>query len=326
MNRFTVGCWRRAAGAGLSSRRAPMAPARSAGGSRHHGACAARRARSAAASVTVLDAEHAAGRGRAALRRRAGAGAGPRAAAAAHRGRAISSCAASARLEQYQGAPNPSVGFLIDDIDFSGVGMPATLFDVDRHRGAARAAGHGLRRQRARGPDQRAHARSRGRASSSAARPRAVTTARVAGGVAVGDASTAAGRLARGRAAVTAATASAATPACTATTPMASMKATLRGKLRWQSGAGLRLNATLMHVDLDNGYDAWSIDNTRVTRSDQPGRDAQRSDGAALRCRAANRGRRAACADFGCRLAHRLLLRRRLGQRGAVERRGTLGC
>ena len=34
--------------------------------------------------------------------------------------------------EQYEGAPNPSVGFLIDDIDFSGIGMPATLFDVDR--------------------------------------------------------------------------------------------------------------------------------------------------------------------------------------------------
>jgi len=33
-------------------------------------------------------------------------------------------------VEQYQGAPNPSVGFLIDDIDFSGVGMPATLFDT----------------------------------------------------------------------------------------------------------------------------------------------------------------------------------------------------
>ena len=28
-------------------------------------------------------------------------------------------------LEQWQGAPNPSVGFLIDGIDFSGVGMPA---------------------------------------------------------------------------------------------------------------------------------------------------------------------------------------------------------
>ncbi len=37
-------------------------------------------------------------------------------------------------VEQYQGAPNPSVGFLIDDIDFSGVGMPATLFDTRRSR------------------------------------------------------------------------------------------------------------------------------------------------------------------------------------------------
>src|SRR5512134_2471856 len=35
-------------------------------------------------------------------------------------------------LEQYQGAPNPSVGFLIDDIDLSGVGMPATTFDVEQ--------------------------------------------------------------------------------------------------------------------------------------------------------------------------------------------------
>ena len=35
-------------------------------------------------------------------------------------------------LSQWQGAPNPSVGFLIDDIDFSGVGMPATLNDVNR--------------------------------------------------------------------------------------------------------------------------------------------------------------------------------------------------
>src|SRR5271169_6527358 len=35
-------------------------------------------------------------------------------------------------VEQYQGAPNPSVGFLIDDIDFSGVGTPATLFDTQQ--------------------------------------------------------------------------------------------------------------------------------------------------------------------------------------------------
>ena len=35
-------------------------------------------------------------------------------------------------LEQYQGAPNPSVGFLIDDIDFSGIGTVATLFDMQQ--------------------------------------------------------------------------------------------------------------------------------------------------------------------------------------------------
>ena len=35
-------------------------------------------------------------------------------------------------LEQYQGAPNPSIGFLIDDIDFSGIGSVATLFDIQR--------------------------------------------------------------------------------------------------------------------------------------------------------------------------------------------------
>jgi len=34
-------------------------------------------------------------------------------------------------LEQYQGAPNPSIGFLIDDIDFSGIGTIATLFDIE---------------------------------------------------------------------------------------------------------------------------------------------------------------------------------------------------
>ena len=33
---------------------------------------------------------------------------------------------------QYQGAPNPSVGFVVDDIDFSGIGTIATLWDIER--------------------------------------------------------------------------------------------------------------------------------------------------------------------------------------------------
>ncbi len=38
-----------------------------------------------------------------------------------------------------------------------------------------------------------------------------------------------------------------------------------------------------MHVDLDNGFDAFAPDNSFDTLSDRPGRDAQRSTGAALR-------------------------------------------
>jgi iron complex outermembrane receptor protein len=35
-------------------------------------------------------------------------------------------------LEQYEGAPNPSVGLIYDDFDISGLGSPFTLFDVDK--------------------------------------------------------------------------------------------------------------------------------------------------------------------------------------------------
>mgnify|MGYP001826136852 CR=1 FL=1 len=35
-------------------------------------------------------------------------------------------------LEQYEGAPNPSVGFIVDDIDLSGVGGISNTFDIER--------------------------------------------------------------------------------------------------------------------------------------------------------------------------------------------------
>ena len=38
----------------------------------------------------------------------------------------------SGELEQYEGAPNASVGFIIDDIDFSALGGIATTFDTER--------------------------------------------------------------------------------------------------------------------------------------------------------------------------------------------------
>ncbi len=64
-------------------------------------------------------------------------------------------------LEQYEGAPNPSVGFIVDDIDLSGIGGAATSFDVDRIEVLRGPAGHPLRRQRPGRADLRAHRRRR---------------------------------------------------------------------------------------------------------------------------------------------------------------------
>lgn len=52
---------------------------------------------------------------------------------------------------------------------------------------------------------------------------------------------------------------------------------TVRGKLRWLPGERDTLDLTLMYIDIDNGYDAFSLDNTRHTLSDQPGKDQQES-------------------------------------------------
>ncbi|MFV8782343.1 TonB-dependent receptor [Microbulbifer sp. SA54] len=49
----------------------------------------------------------------------------------------------------------------------------------------------------------------------------------------------------------------------------------VRGKLRFQARDDLQLDFTLLHLDADNGYDAFSLYNNRETLSDQPGRDAQ---------------------------------------------------
>jgi iron complex outermembrane recepter protein len=50
---------------------------------------------------------------------------------------------------------------------------------------------------------------------------------------------------------------------------------TVRGKLAWTPRDDLRWAVTAGLVDADNGYDAFSLDNDRTTLSDEPGRDRQ---------------------------------------------------
>lgn len=184
--------------------------------------------------------------------------------------------------EQYEGAPNPSVGFLIDDIDYSGLGMAATLFDVQQievlrgpqgtRYGANALAG--LIVVRGNEPETTFHAG--GEASVSE-----YTTHSVG---------------------------------AYATAPVESLNSAWRvslqqyksdgfrynsylhrkdtdgrdetsGRFKWntQLSESTALNFTLLHANIDNGYDAWSIDNTRVSLSDKPGKDSQKTTGASLK-------------------------------------------
>lgn len=185
-------------------------------------------------------------------------------------------------LEQYQGAPNPSVGFLVDEIDFSGIGMVATLFDVEQvevlrgpqgtRYGANALAG--LLKVKTRDPRP-------GRElsfESSVGEDRML-----AAGLVAGDAlPAAAGEGGAWRVAVQQSRSDGFrhNAYLGRSDTNGRDELTARARLRLQPGDALQIDLTLLHADLDNGYDAFAIDNSYLTLSDRPGRDAQRSTGA----------------------------------------------
>ncbi len=57
---------------------------------------------------------------------------------------------------------------------------------------------------------------------------------------------------------------------------------TLRGHLKWLANDDLTVRLRYLHLDLDNGYDAFSLENTRDTYSDQPGSDKQKTNAVSI--------------------------------------------
>ncbi len=182
---------------------------------------------------------------------------------------------------QYQGAPNPSVGFIVDDIDFSGIGMVATLFDVDQFEvlrgpqgtryGANALAG--LVYVKSRAPGEQFELDSELTLGQDNAR---------AAGLALGGPIDEAWsyRLAahqwrsdgfRDNAFLD------------RSDTNRRDELTTRGKLRYAPHERFTMDLTALWIDLDNGYDAFAIDNSLVTQSDRPGGDAQRSRAGSLR-------------------------------------------
>lgn len=186
-------------------------------------------------------------------------------------------------LEQYEGAPNPSVGLLIDDVDFSGIGTVATLFDIERvevlrgpqgTRYGANAIGGLIYMQSAAPTEEWSGFLELGAAQDDA----------FSGGVAVGGPLTQDKSLRfrlsgqhhesngfRGN------------PFLARDDTNGRDETTFRGKLLWEAPRDWRVLWTAMLADVDNGYDAFAIDNSLTVLSDRPGRDAQQSLGSSLK-------------------------------------------
>ena len=58
---------------------------------------------------------------------------------------------------------------------------------------------------------------------------------------------------------------------------------TARGKLKWLAANNLTVDLSYLHLNIDNGYDAFTLDNSRNSLSDDPGEDKQRTNALALK-------------------------------------------
>lgn len=177
-------------------------------------------------------------------------------------------------LEQYEGAPNPSVGFLIDDIDFSGIAMPAALFDLRQvevlrgPQGTAFGANAiaGLISLRSKDPQQ---------GFSGFGELEAGNYDTYGAGVVLNnstDDDRTAWRLGLHR---TASDGFRKNVFLGRHDTNGFDENFVRLRVRSHLTDVLDLNLTGIYADADNGYDAWSIDNSRTTQSDEPGVDAQ---------------------------------------------------
>ncbi len=58
---------------------------------------------------------------------------------------------------------------------------------------------------------------------------------------------------------------------------------TARGQLTWLVNSDLTVDLNLLHLNIDNGYDAFTLDNSRHSLADEPGEDSQHSNAIALK-------------------------------------------
>lgn len=186
--------------------------------------------------------------------------------------------------DEYTGAPNASVGFAVDDIDFSGIGMVGNLFDVKQV-------------EVLRGPQSTRYGASAiaGLVNIQSNEPTPYNESLIETSLGTDNLSEI-GLMTSG-----AFSKQAKSPQYrvslfkhhsdgfrdndTLNRSDTNQKNELsaRAKLRWWAGNDTQFDLTLMHADLDNGYDKWSLDNSFTTLSDQPGTDSQLTHAGSLK-------------------------------------------
>jgi iron complex outermembrane receptor protein len=186
-------------------------------------------------------------------------------------------------LEQYQGAPNPSVGFLIDDIDFSGIGSVATLFDIQSievlrgsqgSRYGANALG-GLIYVQSTTPSADAD----GRFQVTAGSDDALSYGAAFGG-ALNESRTSSFRVSAHK---YESNGFRNNSYLNRSDTNGRDELAMKTRLRFEPSDVLEINLAVLYSNIDNGYDAFSLDNSYTMLSDNPGRDAQESIGTSLR-------------------------------------------
>ncbi len=58
---------------------------------------------------------------------------------------------------------------------------------------------------------------------------------------------------------------------------------TVKGALKWLVTDTLTVDLNVLHIDVDNGYDAFTLDNSWTTKSDMPGKDTQLTNAFSLK-------------------------------------------
>ncbi|SFR60454.1 TonB-dependent receptor [Thiomicrospira sp. ALE5] len=183
--------------------------------------------------------------------------------------------------DEYTGAPNPSVGFAIDGIDLSGIGMAGSLFDVKQV-------------EILRGPQSTRYG-----ASAIAGLVNIQSNEPTAAGETLLETTLGSDRLREiglaNSGALSAIDRGDLTPlyrfslfkhdsdgfrtnkTLNRTDTNGRDETQARGALRWWANSDTQFDLNLLYANLNNGYDAFSRDNSFTTRSDEPGRDTQKT-------------------------------------------------